>query len=162
MAYSAGDVPSVQLYSGVESQMAPNRAWETAGSALDWYKDDLIAYDLAGSGAHPTVTTVASSAADINGIAMADSTGTAGIAFDVALLDITAIYKMYMDSTSPPAPTLIGKAWDLVYTKGVQRVTDAAHGNEEVIVVGIPENYYNVNESPVYVRFSYKVFTGIA
>lgn len=162
MAYSAGDVPSVQLYSGVESQMAPNRAWETAGSANDWYKNDLIIYDFTGSGSHPTVTAVVGSVDAINGIAMAAATGTTGTAFDVALLDPSAIYKMYTDSSNPPGPELVGHGYDLDYSVGQQRLNTQSHTVDELYVVGIDEDNYAVNESPIYIRFSYKVFIGKA
>ena len=162
MAYSAGDVPSVQLYSGVESQMAPNRAWETSGSANDWYKDDLILYDVTGSGSHPTVTVVASAVNEIDGIAMAAATGTTGTAFDVALLDINAIYKMYTDSASAPDPSLVGHGYDLDYTVGKQRCNTQSHTVDELYVVGINEDDYATNESAIYVRFSWEVFVGRA
>ena len=162
MPYSAGDVPSVQLYSGVESQMCPNRCQEASATALDWYKDDLIEFDLTGSSQYVCIADVPDAKDNIGGIAMAACVGVTGTKLDVALLDITAIYKMYMDADSPAAPSLVGKAWDLVYTKGLQRVTDAAHGNEEVIIVGINEDDYATNEGVVYVRFSYKSFAGVS
>jgi len=161
MAYSAGDVPSVQLYSGVESQMCPNRCQEASATALDWYKDDLIEFDLTGSTQYVCIADVADSDLTIGGIAMAACAGVTGTKLDVALLDIGAIYKMYMDSSSPAAPGLVGHGYDLVYTKGEQRVTDATHTANEVNIVGINEDDYATSEGVVYVRFSYYCFEGV-
>jgi len=158
MSYSAGDVPSVQLYSGVESQMAPNRCQEASATALDWYKDDLVEFDLTGSTQYVCIADVPDSATVIGGIAMAACTGVTGTKLDVALLDPGAIYKMYMDNASYAAPSLVGHAYDLVYTAGTQRVTDTSHTANEVIVVGINEDDYATNEGIVYVRFTFKCF----
>lgn len=155
---TAGLAISIQLYSGVESQVVQMENG-THGSATTWYKGDLV---LAASG---LVNSVASTG-QITGIATAAASVTSYTDIDIALLDPAAIYLMRMKYGSNSARAYIGEAHGLAYTAGMQRVDLTAHATEDVYVVGIhPSDKHadgstGIDEGRVLVRFHYDVFTG--
>ena len=160
MALSAGQVESVQLYSGIESQAVDMQEGASV-TATTWYKGDLV---TTSSG---LVTAIASTGA-IAGIALAKATAVDYAKVGIALIDPAAIYVMRMASTDYSARAYIGEAHGLTFTAGVQRILLSAHATPDVVVVGIhPSDTHTdgstgLAEGRILVRFNYDIFTGVS
>ena len=158
MALSAGQVKSVELYSGVESQVI--EASEPAGTALYFYQGDLVKWNGAGQ-----IAAVASTLA-IAGIADSDCVGTAGTKFGLALLDPAAIYVMRIESGEESALAYVGEISGVDFTTGVQRIDISETTTNDIYIVGVhPDDVgtsdAGVDEGRLLVRFCYGNFTGV-
>lgn len=161
MALTAGQVESVQLYSGVESQVVDMQEGASATTA-SWYKGDII---VTTSG---LVTGVGASGA-FTGIATAQATAVDYAKLGIALVDLSAIYLMRMATTTNSARANIGEAFGLSWTAGIQRIDTSATtaGSVDVYLVGIyPEDIgvasAGVDEGRVLVRFVHDVLAGVS
>jgi len=160
MALATNAVKSVELYSGVESQVV--EVQEAASIAANvWYDGDLV------TTASGLVSAVASTGA-IAGIAGATCTGTDYTKLDLFLIDPAAIYVMRMASTDYSARAYIGEAHGLTFTAGAQRILLSAYATPDVVVVGIhPSDKHadgstGLAEGRILVRFNYDIFTGVS
>ena len=159
MALTAGQVESVQLYSGVESQVI-EMTGGTHGSATTWYRGDLV---VTASG---LVNAVGSTGA-FTGIALANASATSSTKLDIALVDPAAIYQVRIESGEESARAYIGEAFGLSWTAGVQRIDISETTNVDVYLVGIHPSDIGVasagiDEGRVLVRFNYDIFTGVS
>lgn len=161
MAYTEGQVESVQLYSGIERQ--PIEAQEGDGvSANAWYKGDLVTF----TSDDGLVDDIASTGA-ISGIAGDTAVGTDYTKFDLFLIDLAAIYLMRVEDGALSARAYIGNKYGLNFTKGLQRVDPDETSSVDIYIVGIHSadvgaSNVGINEGRVLVRFNYDIFTGIA
>ena len=159
MALTAGQVESVQLYSGVESQVV--QAHEgTSISALAWYKGDLVKF--AGDGKVDAVATTLA----ISGIAGASATGTDNTHFDLFLLDPAAIYLMRIESGEESALAYVGEISGVDFTLGLQRIDISETTTNDIYIVGVypPDAGVadaGVDEGRLLVRFCYGNFIGV-
>ena len=159
MALTAGQVESVHLYSGVESQ--PIECQEGTGISPNvWYKGDLVKF--AGDG---KVDAVATSGA-IAGIAGATATGTDDTHFDLFLINPAAIYEMRVEDGKYSALAYVGNKYGLNFTLGLQRLDINDVTTVDVYIVGIHPSDVGVaaaglNEGRVLVRFNYDIFIGV-
>ena len=159
MALSAGQVKSVELYSGVESQVVGVQEG-TSITALDWYKGDLVKF--AGDGKIDAVATTGA----ISGIAGASCTGVDNTKFDLFLIDPAAIYLMRMEDGKLSALAYVGNKYGLNFTLGLQRIDQNDTSTVDVYLVGIYDADKGVadagiNEGRVLVRFNYDIFIGV-
>ena len=161
MALTAGQAESVQLYSGVESQVVTMEN-STHGSATTWYRGDLV---VTSSG---LVNDIGASGA-FTGIALANASATSYTDIDIALIDLSAIYLMRIESGEESARAYIGEAFGLSWTAGVQRIdiSETTAGSVDVYLVGIyPEDIgvasAGVDEGRVLVRFVHDVLAGVS
>ena len=158
MALSAGQVKSVELYSGVESQ--PIEASEPSGTVNFFYKGDLVKFNGSGQ-----IAAVASTGA-IAGIAGSTATGTANTTFDLALLDPAAIYVMRMLTTSNSALAYVGEISGLDFTTGIQRIDISKTTQNDIYIVGVHPSDVGasdagIDEGRMLVRFGYIAFAGV-
>ena len=158
MALSAGQVKSVELYSGVESQVV--EASEPSGTALLFYQGDLVLWN--GSGQIAAVATTLA----IAGIADSDCTGTSGTKFGLALLDPAAIYVMRIEDGEESALAYVGEISGVSFTTGLQRIDISETTTNDIYIVGVHPSDIGVadagiNEGRLLVRFCYYNFIGV-
>ena len=159
MALTAGQVESVQLYSGIESQVV--EATEgTSISANAWYIGDLVKF--AGDG---KVDAVASTLA-ISGIAGATCTGVDNTKFDLFLLDPAAIYVMRIEDGEESALAYVGEISGVSFTLGLQRIDISETTTNDIYIIGVHPSDVGaadagVNEGRLLVRFCYGNFIGV-
>jgi len=159
MALAAGAVESVQLYSGVESQVVPAQEGGTL-SANAWYKGDLVVFAADGA-----VDTVGATGA-FSGIASDACTGTDDTKFELFLIDPAAIYMMRVETAKNSAIAYLGNAYGLNFTAGTQRIDPDNASTVDIYVVGqhpsdVGVAGAGVDEGRMLVRFNYDVFIGI-
>lgn len=160
MALSAGQVKSVCLYSGVESQVVEAQEG-TSISANAWYGGDLVKF--AGDGKVDAVATTGA----ISGIAGATCTGTDNTRFDLFLIDPAAIYVMRMENGKYSALAYVGSKFGLNFTLGLQRIDQNDTSTVDIYIVGIhPSDKHadgstGLDEGRVLVRFNYDIFIGV-
>ena len=160
MALTAGQVESVQLYSGVESQVVEAQEG-TSIEANVWYKGDLVKF--AGDGKVDAVATTGA----ISGIAGSAVTRTSDTKFDLFLIDPAAIYEMRVEYTKYSALAYVGNKYGLNFTTGMQRVDPDNASTVDIYIVGIhPSDKHadgstGLDEGRVLVRFNYDIFIGV-
>lgn len=159
MALSAGQVKSVELYSGVESQVIAIPQGTSTTSA-SFYQGDLVTLTsglVTGVADHDTIT----------GIAATRATAVDYAGVPIALLDPAAIYVMRVGSAQYSVRTILGQKFDVVFTVGLQRVDTGTTGNDDIYIVAIhPSDKHadgstGILEGRVLVRFSYTNFIGL-
>lgn len=159
MALAVGAVESVQLYSGVHSQVVEMEQ-STGAVAGTWYDGDLI---LTSGGLVSGVMTTGV----INGIALADSTTVDYAALNVALIDPGEIYVMRMEDGKYSTRAYVGNKYGLNNTAGQQRINQDETSSVDVYIVGIhPSDKHadgstGLDEGRVLVRFNYDIFIGV-
>ncbi len=158
MALSAGQVKSVELYSGVESQVV--EATEPSGTVNYFYKGDLVKFNGSGQ-----IAAVASTGV-VSGIAGATCTGTAGTEFDLALLDPAAIYVIRIEDGEESALAYVGEISGLDFTTGIQRIDISQTAQNDIYIVGVHPSDVGaadagLNEGRLLVRFCYENFIGV-
>lgn len=156
---TAGQVESVELYSGEKSQVVEMQN-STHGSATTWYKGDLV---VTASG----LVNAQAAVGAITGIAMDDASITSYERIDIALIDPAAIYVMRMEYDDYSARALIGLKYPITYSTGYQRINSDSQSNPDVYIVGIHPSDKLANgstgivEGRVLVRFIYTTFIGV-
>lgn len=159
MALTAGQAKSVELYSGVESQVVD--AYEgTSISANAWYAGDLIVFAADGA-----VDTVGATGA-FSGIASDSCTGTDSTKFELFLIDPAAIYEMRVEDGKLSAIAYHGNKFGLNFTAGLQRIDPDETSAVDIYVVGTHPSdtgtaLAGINEGRMLVRFNYDIFIGI-
>jgi len=137
---------SVQLYSHGDPQVVD--AYESSGSANDWYAGDLVKLDTNGQ-----VVIAAAGQHIIAGIARKAATGTQGTKLELELIDPNAIYVMRAEASTTPLQANVGDIWDIVFTPGAHTLNASAGTDGVIYIVGLyPETA--ANGTRVLVRFS--------
>ena len=145
---------SVLLYSGVSAPTI-----EVQEGTSTYYIGDLVHFDDSGQ------IEIASSAV-ISGIAMIDSTGSAGSAGDtqfMELIDFNALY-LIAEATSTSADQVnVGDPAAITFTAGSTRALGhtASTGSGDVFVFGIYPGDVGVNGGRYIVRFDAATITAI-